>query len=300
MDIRRCVKSLGMIFVLISSLLGQGGRTSDIAVTAVEGESWLNHLHRKFDETSMGKTGRLGPPATMPGEGPARWQPALSPGFAAQTVALHGGDLYRLNCQGCHAESGLGAPPEINSVIDPVRATSVAIIMERNKRIGMDMSRSAAAELAKQSKTSLLQRLHNGGQDMPPFPYLGEAEVRSLLAYLRQLAGVSGAEREQVALKESPARIGEQIVKSTCHVCHGAAGPNPNPQQLLEGAVPPLNTLTTRTNLPEFVGKVINGASISMGTPPLPCRGRMPVFGYLSENEAADVYVYLMLNPPHQ
>ena len=295
-----CVKSLGVIFVLVSSLLGQGGETSKVTVTTVEGESWLNHLHRTFDETSMGKTGRLGPPATTPGEVPAHWQLGLSPGFATQTVALHGRDLYRLNCQGCHEESGLGAPPEINSVIDPVRATSVAIIMERNKKIGMDMSRSAAAELAKQSRTSLLQRLHHGGQDMPPLPYLSEAEVRSLFAYLRQLAGVSGAEREQVAVMESSSHIGEQIVKSTCHVCHGAAGPNPSPQELLEGAIPPLNTLTTRTSLPEFVGKVISGASITMGTPPLSCRGRMPVFGYLSEDEAADVYLYLMLNPPHQ
>ena len=72
-----CVKSLGVIFVLVSSLLGQGGETSKVPVTAVEGESWLNHLHRTFDETSMGKTGRLGPPATTPGEVPAHWQLGL-------------------------------------------------------------------------------------------------------------------------------------------------------------------------------------------------------------------------------
>jgi hypothetical protein len=36
-----------------------------------------------------------------------------------------------------------------------------------------------------------------------------------------------------------------------------------------------------------------------MGAPPLLCRGRMPVFGYLSEDEAADVYLYLTLHPPH-
>jgi hypothetical protein len=35
-----------------------------------------------------------------------------------------------------------------------------------------------------------------------------------------------------------------------------------------------------------------------MGTPPELCRGRMPVFYYLSEQEAADVYLYLLHYPP--
>ena len=293
------MKSLVVVFVLVTSLLGQTVGGKDARVTVVAGESWLNHLHRRFDETSMGKTGRLGPPAPMTGEETPRWQLGLSPGFATQTVTLHGSDLYRLNCWGCHGESGHGAPPEINSVINPVRASSVALIMERMKKVGMDISRADAAELAEQSKTALLQRLHNGGQDMPPFSHLSEAEVRSLVAYLKQLAGVSGAEREQVAVNESPVRVGEHIVKSTCHICHSAAGPNPNPEQLLDGAIPPLNTLTTRTSRPEFVRKVTSGAPITMGTPPLPWRGRMPVFYYLSEDEAADVYVYLTLYPPY-
>src|SRR5712692_2547813 len=41
-----CVKSLGVIFVLVSSLLGQGGGTSKVTVTAVEGESsGTNQFH---------------------------------------------------------------------------------------------------------------------------------------------------------------------------------------------------------------------------------------------------------------
>ena len=133
---------------------------------------------------------------------------------------------------------------------------------------------------------------------MPPFPQLSEPEIRSLLAYLRQLAGVPGAEREQVAINVSPSHIGEQIVKSTCHICHNAVGPNPNPQQILEGTIPPLSTLTTRTSMPEFVRKVTAGASINMGAAPLPYRGRMPVFDYLSEDEVANAYLYLTLYPP--
>ena len=294
------LKRLLMVFVLASSLPGQTVGIRDVPVTPVEGQSWLTHLHRRFDETSMGKTWDLGPPAPMPGEEGPHWQLDLSPGFATQIRTLHGSDLYRLNCQGCHGGSGLGAPPEINSVVNPVRATSVAVIRARSKKTGQDLSRADATALADQAKVLLLQRLHGGGEAMPPFRYLSEAEVRSIVAYLEQLSDVPGAERRQAAVTESPYRVGELIVKSTCHVCHGATGPNPDPQQLLDGAIPPLNTLTTRTNLAEFVRKVTDGAPIGMGSPPLSYRGRMPVFRYLSEDEAADAYLYLTLYPPRR
>jgi len=301
------MKSLILVFVVICPLLAQPASTRDIAaasgkdipVTAVGGESWLEHLHRTFDKTSMGKTWRLGPPATMPGEHSTAWQIGISPNFAAQTRTLHGSDVYRLNCQGCHTESGLGAPPEINSIIEPVRSTSVAIIRERMKKRGMDIGRADAAVLANQSNDALLQRFHKGGQDMPAFPHLSEADIRSLLAFLKQMAGFPGAEKQQVTVDESTFRVGEQVVKSTCHICHSAAGPNPTPEQISQGAIPPLSTLTTRASLPEFVRKVTSGAPITMGSPPSQCRGRMPVFGYLSEDEAADAYLYLMLYPPH-
>ncbi len=270
----------------------------EVSVTAVSGESCLAHLNRSFNETSMGKTGHLGPPAAAPDETDPRWQPSSSSGLPPQTVTLHGSDLYRLNCQGCHGESGQGAPPEINSVINPVRATSVALVMERMKQSGMDISRADAVKLAQQSNAALLLRLHKGGENMPPFPHLNEAEVRSLFAYLKLLVGVPGAEREQVAVTESPLRIGEHIVKSTCHTCHGATGPDPNPQQIWDGAIPPLSTLTTRKSRPGFVQKITHGAPILMGAQPMLYRGRMPVFYYLSEQEAEDVYLYLSLYPP--
>ena len=87
-------------------------------------------------------------------------------------VTLHGSDLYRLNCQGCHGESGLGAPPEINSVINPVRATSVSLVVARMKERGMDISYTDASKLAQQSKAALSNRLHKGGENMPAFPQL--------------------------------------------------------------------------------------------------------------------------------
>jgi mono/diheme cytochrome c family protein len=214
-------------------------------------------------------------------------------------VTLHGSDLYRMNCRGCHGEQGQGAPPEINSVINPVRATSAAAVMERMKTAGMEISRTDAAKLAQQSQGMLLDRLHHGGQDMPAFPHLGDAEVNSLVAYLRGLAGIRGAQQQQVAVREPRVRVGEYIVKSTCHICHNSAGPNPTPQQLYEGTIPPLNTLALRTSRSEFIRKVTHGAPVVMGGPPQLFRGRMPVFYYLSEAEAADVYLYLTCYPPN-
>jgi mono/diheme cytochrome c family protein len=290
-------------FVLGSSFLSaQTMGTNDVAVTTVEGESWLKHLHRSFNETSMGKTWELAPPPAALGEETPRWRLELLPGYATQPVVLHGSDLYRQNCQGCHGSAGNGAPPEINSVINPVRATSVAIVLERTKKTGQEMSRANATELAKQAKVLLVQRLHKGGEAMPPFPQLNEVEIRSIMAYLEQLSEVPGAERNQVAVKESPTRVGEQIVKSTCHICHSAVGPNPDPEQIYDGAIPPLSSLTTRTSLPEFIRKVTVGAPIVMGAAPRSYgdsyRGRMPVFHYLSQEDAADAYLYLTLYPP--
>src|SRR5579872_3244395 len=130
-------------------------------VTPVEGESWLEHLHRSFDETSMGKSSDVyGPAAPMPSER-ALPQPALklSNNFTRQGTTLYGSDLYRLKCQGCHGASGTGAPPEIKSVIDPARATSAGMYIERMKKLGMEVTSKDAALLAKQAEGMLLDRL---------------------------------------------------------------------------------------------------------------------------------------------
>ena len=301
---RASLLRLLLIFTLTSSLAGQTIGTRDVSVSAVEGESWLKHLHRSFWDSSMGWTWNLGPAAPGKGEASRPQQAQLSQGYATQSVTLHGSDLYRLNCQACHGASGTGAPPEINSVINPVRATSVALILERTKKTGQQTSHADAALLAGQAKVLLVQRLHKGGEAMPPFPQLSEPEIRSITAYLEQLAEIPGAARNQTTVKESPVRVGEQIVKSTCHICHSAVGPNPDPQQLLDGAIPPLSTLTTRMGLPEFIQKVTKGAPVIMGTRTFSYadsyRGRMPVFRYFSEDEAADAYLYLTIYPPNQ
>jgi mono/diheme cytochrome c family protein len=133
---------------------------------------------------------------------------------------------------------------------------------------------------------------------MPSFHHLNEAEIKSLVAYLTVLARVPGAQNKQSTIQESNVRIGELIVKSTCHICHGATGINPTPADLMEGAVPPLSALPMRVNQVQLVRKVTSGAPIIMGTTPLAYRGRMPVFDYLTEDEAADVYEYITRYPP--
>jgi mono/diheme cytochrome c family protein len=270
-------------------------------VTPVEGESWLAHLHRSFDETSMGKSsGVYGPAAPLPSGWPLSLPGLqLSHEFTGQSTTLSGADLYRFKCQSCHGASGTGAPPEINSVIDPVRATSASLYIERMKKVGMDVTSKDALPLAKQANGMLLDRLHKGGTDMPsPNPNLTDAEVRSLYAYLRQLAGIPGAERQQVPVVEPALRVGEHIVKSTCHICHASVGHNPSPQELSEAQIPPLSSLTSRLSLNEFVTKVTVGTPVLEGAPAIPVRGRMPVFTYLTPDEAADAYLYLSLYPP--
>jgi mono/diheme cytochrome c family protein len=289
-SVLRLVTILGFAATLCcQSLLAQ-----DAAVTPVDGDSWLSHLHRSFEETAMGKTWRLGPARALPDEA-LNSAPSAS---SADMVVLHGADLYRLNCQGCHGESGLGAPPEIASIINPVRSSSVALVMQRMQTMGADVTRAQAAELAGQSKNALLQRLHNGGQDMPSFSYLSDAEVRSLLAYLNLLADVPNAGSQQVTVRESHARVGELIVKSTCHTCHAATGPNPDSTELAAGAIPPLATLTARVNRAGLIRKITAGAPVMMGASSDSVRGRMPVFFYLHQSEAADVHAYLEAYPP--
>ena len=127
------LKRLVLVFGLAATLCAHNLLAQHTSVTAVAGDSLLGHLHRPFEETSMGKTWRLGPLLKAGQETADSAQSALRHSSSTNTVLLHGADLYRLNCEGCHGESGLGAPPEIASIINPVRATSVNLVLERMK-----------------------------------------------------------------------------------------------------------------------------------------------------------------------
>jgi mono/diheme cytochrome c family protein len=289
----------GMFLFAAAFVLGESA-VSRAEITPVTGESWLHQLGRSFDETSMGKTWQLGP-ASEVNYGPTRLRTRTVPRSTnpnSRVEIVNGSGLYRINCQGCHGEFGLGAPSEIPSLIDPVRASSAALVGQRMKKLGMELSQRQIAEFANQSRGALLKRLHEGGQDMPSFGYLNELEMRSLVAYLNQLADVPGAEKKANVIRESPVRIGELIVKSTCHTCHAATGANPTPAEMFAGAIPPLSAIPTRVDQAQLVRKVTRGAPVAMESTVSLYRGRMPVFTYLTEDDAANVYAYLAQYPP--
>src|ERR1700681_1739657 len=171
----------GMFLFAAAFVLGESP-VSHAEITPVTGESWLHHLGRSFDETSMGKTWQLGPTSEgnyAPNHLRTRTVPT-STNPDSRVEIVNGSGLYRINCQGCHGASGLGAPSEIPSLIDPVRASSAALVGQRMKKLGMELSQRQIAEFASQSRNALLKRLHEGGQDMPSFGHLNESEIRSL------------------------------------------------------------------------------------------------------------------------
>jgi len=170
--------------------------------------------------------------------------------------------------------------------------------MERRMRErGRPISAAFARELASGSAKDLLARLKNGGQKMPSFNYLSDSEVRALLGYLDVLAGVPGGGKSATVI-EPAARVGELLVKSTCHICHDATGSWPDPEELLQGSIPPIAGFTAKKTMPEFIWKVRHGAPVVMGSLQLTYRGRMPLFDYLSDDEVASAYIYLVHYPP--
>jgi mono/diheme cytochrome c family protein len=290
-----------VIATLITTVFGASPPRSAVSIAPVSGESWLHHLHRSFDETSMGKTWNLGPADIPSSQQVVPPTPIRFKSRAPQHLRIvRGSDLYRLNCQGCHRHSGLGAPPEIASLIDPVRATSAALVEQKMKKIGMEPSGRQTMQLTREARSALFKRLHDGGIGMPSFEHLNKIEIRLLFGYLQQLARVPVAKKEHAEFQEPNARVGELIVKSTCHICHSATGSNVTPEQLFEGAIPSLDSLPERVTKTQLVRKVTQGAPVIMGAMPLTVRGRMPVLDYITPDEAEDVYTYLIQYPPTQ
>lgn len=242
----------------------------------------------------MGRTGVWGPPPeeyTGPPTGFAYAQ------AATPTVVLTGQDIYRLSCRPCHKADGNGTPPEIPTVVGPVQASSAKWMMQRMAERGRPITLQFAQELAGGSMQDLLNRLKNGGQKMPAFGYLTPKEVDALIGYLYAVAAVPPTGKP-TSVTDPSMRRGELIVKGTCHICHDATGTWPNPQQLLAGSIPPISGFTARKTLPDFIWKVRHGAPIAMGPLGTAYRGRMPVFDYLTDDEVASAYLYLIHYPP--
>lgn len=132
---------------------------------------------------------------------------------------------------------------------------------------------------------------------MPALAHLQEADIDSVYAYLTRLAGAPDAP-PQSTQTTSWARLGEHVVKGTCHICHDAVGPRPSGEALAQGTIPPFTTLLEDKRVVDFVTKVRSGAPVMIGDPVSHYRGRMPVFPYLQDLEVAAAFMFLVDYPP--
>ncbi len=269
-------------------------------VTPVRGPSWIQHVGVELDDTQMGKMGGDGPPPAAARHEP---MPSLEDGRTPNApFTLGGQDLYRLDCQACHGPDGHGAPPEINSLLDPVRATSPALLQARQREQGRQLPPGMAQQLAADAEKALRDRLANGGTKMPAFPHLAAEEVVALGDYLKSLAGVPAAERSR-KVTVSVARVGEHLVKGTCQVCHPATGPGASRMMMyMRGVIPALASLP-EVSPSAMLGKVRQGGMMPgggmMGRGGMMSRmSRMPVFSYLTDEEVLAAYLYLSEYPP--
>ena len=124
---------------------------------------------------------------------------------------------------------------------------------------------------------------------MPPFPHLRGDEVEALIGYLRELAGVS-AMSDTLRVVQSVARVGEHLVKGTCHICHDATGPGGGHMAMMRGTIPSLASFPRELSLSSLLRQVEYGSSGMMG---MMGGERMPPLPYLTEDEDAAAYFYL-------
>ena len=266
---------------------------SEASVTPVSGPSWLNRLGIRPGDSSLGRSGATyGPP---PDQRPA--SPSSAPLPVGRPVVLTGADVYRLNCQSCHRAEGAGSPPEIKSVIPAVQGSSLELMRGQLRQKGSTVSAAEARAQANRGRTELFDRIKKGGQRMPPFAHLQDADVAALYAHLTQLAGSPDA-AASARRTVSWTRLGEHVVKGTCHICHDAVGVRPTGEAIAKGTIPPLNILVQERPVVDFLTKVRSGAAFTSDDLKFHYRGRMPVFSYLRDIDIAAAYTYLSDYPP--
>jgi len=301
------------------SVIGVAEDTTAPVVTPVGGPSWIKRLGLPSTRsTAMGRMGGNAPPPVSRRKEPGRVTKAAPTGgrmgriierfftlfrtdrrksssVLNETFVLTGADLYRLNCQSCHGPDGQGAPPEIKSLVDPVRGTSPTLIRQRMEKMGRSIDEEMARELAADAEKTLRERLQKGGEKMPDFKHLRGDEVEALLQYLKKLAGVPSADRKDIVVTQSVARVGEHIVKGTCHICHDATGPGPGHMAMMRGIIPSLASFPNQLSMQQMIRQVKWGSSPMMS---MMGGDTMPPFPYFTEEELAAAYLYLLEYPP--
>lgn len=263
------------------------------AITAVEGPSTLRHLGLSITGTSMGWAGHWsGPPSAVPTHDvPGRSEPVAGP------FVLTGADLYRISCQACHKPDGTGAPEHIRSVIGPVHAASFQWMSEDMRARGRSVDAAFIRQLTTANEADLRARLRKGGHDMPAFGQLSDQEYVVLRPYLDQLSGIA-TPRTPKTIAEPPDRVGELVIKGTCHICHDATAAKAARATIANAVIPSLASLTQTKTFADFREKVRAGAGVPINDGGPLARGRMPIFDYITPPEVAAAYAYLIRYPP--
>jgi mono/diheme cytochrome c family protein len=87
---------------------------------------------------------------------------------------------------------------------------------------------------------------------------------------------------------ESAARVGEHILRGTCHVCHDATGSGSGHTALTQGTIPSLASIPRDHSLSGVVHQVQYG---SCGMMKITGGEVMPPYPYFTEDEIAAVYL---------
>ena len=268
---------------------------STVPITPVEGPSTLHHLGLTIEQSTMGWAGQWSAPLVTTqsaAEAALRSEPAGGP------FVLAGADLYRISCRACHRADGTGSPPEVNSLAGPVRSASAPWMTADMKARGRDLGAAFIKQLTSATEADLRTRLRQGGHNMPSFAQISDQEYTVLRPYLDELAGLPAAKSGPRSIKEPADRVGELVVKGTCHICHDATQVSQRATTVMSGVIPALASFPSGKTGGDFVHKVKAGAQVPLSAGGVMSRGRMPVFDYLTEAEVASAYSYLMTYRP--
>jgi cytochrome c5 len=293
----RAASHIAAAFIVAAAAAGFAESRTAAPITPVEGLSTLRRLGLTITGTSMGWAGHWsGPPSTVPSPAndPSRSEPPGGP------FVLSGADLYRISCRACHKPDGTGSPDQIHSVIGPVRAASFRWMSDDMRARGRSVDAAFIRQLTTANEADLRARLRQGGHYMPAFGQISDQEYVVLRPYLDQIAGIAATSRVPLTIAEAPERVGELIVKGTCHICHDAtqSQSRTQPTTIASAKIPSLAGLMQTKTFVDFGRKVRAGADVPLTEGGPLARGRMPVFDYVTQPEVAAAYTYLIHYPP--